>query len=85
MKKLTCILLSLLLALALTSCDAASVLDSLGDLVNEAISNAQESSDTGEEPTVPDANTETAVYPEIPDSEEPITDETFSAKAVTLG
>ena len=46
MKKLTCILLSLLLALALTSCDVAEVLGSLGDLVNEAMSNAQESADT---------------------------------------
>ena len=78
MKKLTCILLSLLLALALSSCDVAEVLGSLGDLVNEAMSNAQESADTGEESAAPDVNTETAVYPEIPDSEEPITDETFS-------
>ena len=78
MKKLTCILLSLLLALALTSCDVASVMDSLGDLVNEAMSDARESTDTGEAPAAPDANTETVVYPEISDSEEMGTDEIFS-------
>ncbi len=78
MKKLACILLSLLLALALTSCDVASVMGSLGDLVNEAMSNAQESADTGEESAAPDANTETVVYPEISDSEEMGTDEIFS-------
>ena len=78
MKKLACILLSLLLALALTSCDVASVLGSLGDLVNEAMSNAQESTDTGEAPAAPEASTETVVYPEISDSEEMGTDEIFS-------
>ena len=78
MKKLACILLSLLLALALTSCDMTSVLDSIDDLISEAMSNAQESADIGEEPAAPDTTTETAVYPEISDSEELITDETFS-------
>ena len=34
MKKLACILLSLLLALALTSCDMTSVHDSIDDLIS---------------------------------------------------
>ena len=53
MKKLTCMLRSLSLALALTSCDVALVLDSIGDMANDATSNAQESTEIGEEPPCP--------------------------------